>query len=75
MSELLEITRERPGSVEWVRDLEEFGSPEELEDYLRRYAPSGSYAICGATIWATREAIRAALEARWEEIEHEHEDQ
>jgi hypothetical protein len=76
--EMIEITRERPGSVEWIRDIEEFGSPEELEDYLRRYAPAGSYIIfgdAGGNIWATHEAIRAALEARWEEEEIEHEDQ
>jgi hypothetical protein len=75
MAQLIQVTREEEdGAVEWVNDIEEFETPEHLEDYLRRYAPEGSYRVENEVeIFATRDAIRAAREGFLRECEEEEE--
>jgi hypothetical protein len=73
---MIQITKydEENDSVTWLNDIEEFETPEHLEDYLRRYAPEGSYRVENEVeIFATREAIRAAQEGFLKECEEEEE--
>ena len=55
------ITRDLGYIIEWEHDVPEFQEPEVLIDCLERYAPRGTYRIEGYDVWATSEAIRAAV--------------
>ena len=55
------ITRDMGYMIEWEHDVPEFENPDTLIEYLRLYAPRGSYRVKGYDVWATDEAIRAAV--------------
>ena len=60
---MLEITRDEGNKVIWVNDVEEFCDPDTLMFYLEDAAPENSYKIDGYNVWATKEAINAAVRA------------
>ena len=64
-----QITRKRQDCIEWVNEVDPFLKPETFIDYLLRYAPEGSYRVEGCNVWATDEAIEAAVEGIVSEAE------
>lgn len=53
------ITREEEDRVVWeVPSI--FDTPDSLAEYLKKYAPEGSYHVKGYTIAATMDALEAA---------------
>lgn len=61
MNIIKQITQQHDGGTTWLVDVAEFEMPEQLSSYLGYYAIDDEYQIDGNTIYATDQAIEAAI--------------
>lgn len=63
MDAMKQITQEHSGGTTWLIDVAEFETPEMLVSYLEYCADGPEYRIDGNTIYATDQAIEAAIDS------------
>lgn len=67
------VTGDHKGGTTWHTAVDEFENPETLISYLEAAADPDQYAVYGLTVWATYDAINAAIASLQEDLDEQDE--